>query len=174
MSYYVGVDPGLSGAIAIYNAVTGDIEAWDMPTFTVKSNGKNRRKLDYHGLATIGSYLTGLKVEKVLIEQVSAMPGQGVTSMFSFGAAAGAAEMMVAGAGLRYDTVTPVKWKKAMRISGNKDESRRAALRLFPRQRELFARVKDDGRAEAALIAYYAAGGGEVPRLRFSTLSEMF
>lgn len=164
MNYFVGIDPGLGGAIVAYNATTSELLTWEMPTFTVKSNGKNRRKIDYHGLGRIGVIIAGLGVKKALIEHVTAMPGQGVTSMFSFGVAAGAAEMMLAYTGVPYDTVTPVKWKKAMRVSGNKDEARRMASRLFPKQSELFSRVKDDGRAEAALIAYYASCEGAPPK----------
>jgi crossover junction endodeoxyribonuclease RuvC len=153
--FYLGIDPGLSGAVAFYSPSQDLLEVYDMPTHTVKTNGKQRRKIDFHQLAAIIRRCAPL-TSKALLEEVNAMPGQGVTSMFSFGKAAGAAEMALAYSGVTYDLVSPVKWKRAMRVTGNKDEARRAASRLMPVHAHWWARAKDDGRAEAALIAYYA------------------
>ena len=120
---YLGIDPGLSGALAFFSP-GGAMEVFDMPTHTVKSNGKNRRKIDFHGLAAIVRDRAAF-IHAGLIEEVNAMPGQGVTSMFSFGKAAGAVEMALAALQVPYDMVTPQKWKKALRVTSNKDEARR-------------------------------------------------
>lgn len=170
--WFLGIDPGLSGALAWYDPTYDELDVKDMPTHTVKSNGKQRRKIDFRLLA---AYVDNSRTftQKALIEEVNAMPGQGVTSMFSFGKAAGAVEMAVAYSAIPYDMVTPVKWKKAMRVTGQKDEARRAASRLMPKHAHLWARVKDDGRAEAALIAYYLAQqntGTHAPKLNLSEM----
>lgn len=84
------------------------------------------------------------------------MPKQGVASMFRFGENFGAVQMAVAGHGYEYHYVTPMMWKKHFRLSKNKGASRSLAMQRFPDNADLFSRVKDDGRAEAALIALYA------------------
>jgi crossover junction endodeoxyribonuclease RuvC len=92
-----------------------------------------------------------------LIEKVHAMPGQGVSSMFSFGRAAGIVEGVLAGLSVSFELIPPATWIKSMRTFGGKDGSRQRAQELFPDYAHLFARKKDDGRAEAALLACYAA-----------------
>jgi crossover junction endodeoxyribonuclease RuvC len=93
---------------------------------------------------------------KALIEKVHAMPGQGVSSMFSFGRAAGIVEGVLAGLSVPFELIPPATWIKSMRTFGGKDGSRQRAQELFPDYAHLFARKKDDGRAEAALLACYA------------------
>ena len=83
------------------------------------------------------------------------MPGQGVTSMFSFGRSLGILEGTLAGLDIPYTLVTPQVWKKAMGANASKDGAREMAMRLWPSKSELFKRKKDDGRAEAALLALY-------------------
>ena len=90
-----------------------------------------------------------------VLEQVSAMPGQGVSSTFRFGQNFGAVQMAIAGHGYVSHLVTPVTWKKHFKLSRDKGVSRSLAMDRFPNQAEKFSRVKDDGRAEAALLALY-------------------
>jgi crossover junction endodeoxyribonuclease RuvC len=89
----------------------------------------------------------------VVVEQVHAMPRQGVSSTFSFGKACGMIEGVVAARGLPIAWVTPQRWKKAMGVTADKNSSRQLAINLWPNEAELFKRVKDADRAEAALIA---------------------
>jgi crossover junction endodeoxyribonuclease RuvC len=94
------------------------------------------------------------------VERVHAMPGQGVTSMFSFGFAAGSLQQALASAEIPVTLVTPASWKAIYGLRGgreNKDMSRTKASELFPGCEHLWARKKDDGRAEAVLLAHYGS-----------------
>ena len=85
------------------------------------------------------------------------MPKQGVSSSFSFGFAAGAAQAMATANAIPIRLVRPNIWKKALKLTGGKDASRRLASELFPRYADQWVLKEHDGRAEAALLAYYAA-----------------
>lgn len=147
---YLGIDPGLSGAIA---AILPDgLEFYDMPTFQIK--GKTH--LDYAGLAYILRRYAIQSDCMVAIELVGAMPGQGVSSMFKFGQCYGAALATLATLKIPYQTVTPPVWKRTFRLIGeDKDASRARALELFPSAAEHLKRKKDHGRADALLLAEY-------------------
>jgi len=88
-----------------------------------------------------------------VIEGVHSMPGQGVSTTFKFGRAFGTVEGIVAALGIPSELIAPHTWKQKVGVSKEKASSRALAARLWPAQRDLFRRVKDDGRAEAALIA---------------------
>jgi crossover junction endodeoxyribonuclease RuvC len=88
-----------------------------------------------------------------VVEQVGAMPNQGVTSMFAFGESFGLVKGVLAGLGVVTSTVTPGKWKKALGVNAGKDGSRAQAAQRWPFQAHEFKRVKDDGKAEACLLA---------------------
>ena len=92
-----------------------------------------------------------------VIERVSSMPKQGVASTFKFGVAYGIIQGVVGALNIPVQFVTPTKWKKHFGLSADKEESRARALQLWPSRSELFARKKDHGRAEAALLALYFA-----------------
>jgi len=151
MSYTVGIDPGISGAIAIYrdNVLHSVV---DMPTLEVDSGKTKKRHIS---AVTLRDILEGYPNSHVAIEKVGAMPGQGVSSMFNFGRSAGIIEGVVAGLKLPSTYVTPATWTKAVGRAAGKDASRMRAMELFPTRAELFKRAKDDGRADAALIAYW-------------------
>jgi len=144
----VGIDPGISGAIARYNPSKATLDVWDMPILEV-----NKKK-------TISPYLVANILKEaaapVYIEKVAAMPGQGVTSMFNFGKGFGVLLGAAAGLGLQTTQVTPQTWMKALKCQKGKDANRQRACELFPQYSHLFSRKKDDGRADAALLAYYA------------------
>ena len=138
----LGVDPGKTGAIAAVDATTG-VLVWveDMPHDV---NGALIRELLLNEHA-IGAW----------VEQVHAMPRQGVSSTFAFGVAYGKVLGALTALLVPVHHVTPATWKKAMRVTADKGTSRTRAVDLFPTHAGTFARVKDDGRAEAALIARY-------------------
>ena len=164
MSAYLGIDPGLSGAIAIFNSRANpghEIEVFDMPVHRVKVNGSKKTVLDLQGLCNIIDPRSQ-RISMAFVEEVGAMPGQGVTSMFNFGFMAGCCQMVIAAHRIPLHTVRPSVWKKAMKVTTEKDTARRAAAMRFPKQSELFSRVKDDGRAEAALLAVYGAGRADI------------
>ena len=154
MKYILGIDPGLSGALALYNPETKDVEIVDMPTHEIKVNGKKKRTLDIYALGRWIDLNMNL-IKEAIIEEPSAAPGQGVTSMFNFGFSCGVAQAVVAANMIPMTLVRPATWKKALGLTSEKDLSRRRASMLFPQHIGKWTRAKDDGRAEALLLAYY-------------------
>jgi crossover junction endodeoxyribonuclease RuvC len=146
---FIGIDPGVSGAIAIL--APDGVTFADMPILEVKK----KSTLDYAGLACILRPLAdGGAIAAV--ELVGAMPGQGVSSMFKFGQCYGAVLATLAALQIPYELVTPPVWKRAYRLVGcEKDESRAAALRLFPQCAGDLKLKKHHGRADALLLAEY-------------------
>lgn len=150
----LGIDPGLSGAIAFLDTTTDALVIMDMPTVEMTRNGKNKREVSP---ALIADMIAGKGVTQAFMERVSAMPGQGVSSMFSFGRSTGVVEGVLAAYEIPTTLVTPQAWMKAMGVRAGKDGSRERAMQLFPQYADRFARKKDDGRSDAALIAKYGA-----------------
>jgi crossover junction endodeoxyribonuclease RuvC len=140
----VGIDPGNNGGIALLH---GDrlIYADHLPIV-----GKT---LSGHLLNNWFADIEPDTPTMVVVEQVHAMPKQGVSSTFNFGKAVGIIEGVIAARGLPITWVTPQRWKKLMGVTADKNTSRQLAINLWPDQAHLFARVKDVDRAEAALIA---------------------
>ena len=126
----------------------------DMPGASVRVGKHNRRQVSEYFLADLLSRWTP---DVAWIERVHALPGQGVTSSFSFGLSYGLVRGVLAGHGVPLSLVTPNEWKRLFRLSSDKNESRFMAARLFPTNAASFARVKDDGRAEASLLALFGA-----------------
>lgn len=156
--YSIGVDPGLNGAIAVIND-TGSLHILDMPTVTVERNNKSKRQVSATELAHIFANFNSNDTH-VYVEKVSAMAGQGVTSVFSFGRSFGMIEGILAANRLPVTFVAPATWVKAIGRGQGKDASRARAMELFPENQADFKRVKDDGRADAALIAYWGMKHG--------------
>ena len=153
MSYVIGIDPGISGAISVFDWNTRSLlEIIDMPTLEVDSGKTKKRHINALSLA---NYLDGFTDTHVVIEKVGALPGNGSVSMFNFGRSAGIIEGVVATLEMPHTYVTPAAWTKAVGRAAGKDASRMRAMELFPTRAELFKRAKDDGRADAALIAYW-------------------
>lgn len=148
-----GIDPGKTGALAIL--YPGSIEFLDVPR--VKLRGKDKPAWsDWHTQWT--NALEFACVDLVVIEEVSARPGQGVTSMFTFGRSLGFAHGIAAGIRPRprIEFVTPAVWKgKIGLLNSSKGASREKCRSIYPASSADLQRVKDDGRAEAALIAHY-------------------
>ena len=152
MSFIIGIDPGAAGAVAILEADGSLVQVFDMPAVEVTVAGKAKRRISPEMLA---AELRLYADAAAYIEQVAAMPGQGVASMFAFGEAFGLAKGVLAGLGISVQSVTPGRWKKALQLNAGKDAARAKAAATWPAQAGEFRRVKDDGRAEAALIALW-------------------
>jgi len=146
----VGIDPGLSGAICLLDT-EGTFCINDMPVHALVRGGKNKREIDPHRLAILLSGTIG----HAFIEQVGAMPGQGVSGVFSLGKTFGIIIGVLATHGVPMTFVSPVKWKKALQVPASKDGARARASQLLPQAAGEWPLVKHDGRAESALIALY-------------------
>ena len=158
MTRIIGIDPGLSGAVAVLTG-TDSLSVFDMPTMTVERNGKAKRQVSASELTEI-IYIMKNDDCHVFVEKVSAMAGQGVTSVFSFGRSFGMIEGILAAFKLPVTYVAPATWVKAVGRGQGKDASRARAMEIFPNNQTDFKRVKDDGRADAALIAYWGSRHG--------------
>ena len=146
----IGIDVGASGAIAVFE--NGKLIAvHDMPTKTIVINKRNKKRVDADAL----NELLDFHVDMAVIEAVTAMPNQGVSSMFAFGQAAGIVEGVVASVTNNVMYVRPQSWKGYFNLTNDKGTSREIAAQLWPEMSDRFKRVKDDGRAEAALIGLW-------------------
>jgi len=146
---YLGVDPGLGGAIALLDSYGELVEVHDMPVVDKRvsqallSDLVMTMDIDIHDALT------------AVIEQVSAFPKQGVAGVFKFGVSYGIVLGVIAGYRINTVHVTSTKWKHDMRLSKDKEVSRRRALDRWPRHAERFSLKKHEGRAEAALLALW-------------------
>ena len=152
----IGIDPGISGSICFFqDGVIKDVV--EMPTMTEgKKNKKqvNRSQIFNEISSRIKTYEK--KDIKVVIEQVSAMPGQGVTSMFNFGQSFGILKGICSAMQLPIYFVRPAKWKKYFNlINSEKDASRTRAIEIFPYFASNLSKKKDSNKADAMLIASY-------------------
>ena len=150
----IGIDPGLSGAIAILenNQV---INIFEIP---VMSEGKkNKRQLNSALLVSLlKENINNSEEVAVVVEQVNAMPGQGVTSMFNFGQTFGAIKGICAALDLPIFFVRPSKWKKHFElINSSKDSSRTKAIEMYPKLSNQLAKKKDVNKSDAILIARF-------------------
>ena len=149
---HIGIDPGLTGAIAKVQG--GNIEVWDMPTLEL-------RKKRFVNAPMLADLISSIRTPEcaVILERVSARPGQGVTSMFSFGTSCGIIQGIIAALHLPLTLVSPQEWRKRMGVPKGKDGSRQRVLELRPDLASRCARKKDHGRADAVLMGLY----GEKP-----------
>jgi crossover junction endodeoxyribonuclease RuvC len=160
---YIGIDPGVDGAVAVFDPQHHTLRVVDMPCVTLRVNRSHRQRVSAALLASDLAPLAAAAPSSAVrawVEEVGAMPGQGVASMFAFGKSAGIIEGVLAGLGFSYSLVPPPVWKRATRAGVGKDAARARAAQLFPHQADLFRRAKDHGRADAALIAFYGAEFG--------------
>lgn len=141
----MGVDPGLGGAMGFFD-----------PEFPTLCSAEDFPVADGELVpAQIAKILETMRPTVCVIEKVGAMPGQGVSSTFNFGRNYGVALGVIGALRIPIHRVSPAVWKKHFKLGKDKDASRALALRLFPSSGDYFARKKDDGRAEAVLIARY-------------------
>ena len=152
----IGIDPGISGSICFFQ--DGKIvDVVEMPTMT--EGKKNKKQVNGSQIFNeISEKIKKLdkKEIKVVIEQVSAMPGQGVTSMFNFGQSFGILKGICSAMQLPMYFVRPAKWKKYFNlINSEKDASRTRAIEIFPYFSSQLSRKKDTNKADAILIASF-------------------
>ena len=148
----LGVDPGINGALVFFDVDRGRLEIHDMPT--IVGSGTGRRSVNEAAVGLlVRSRADGLR--HAYVERVAAMPGQGVSSMFSFGRSYGVILGVLAALTVPVTLVQPQRWKAALSVPAAKDGARARASQLLPAFASQWPLVKHDGRAEAALIAYY-------------------
>jgi crossover junction endodeoxyribonuclease RuvC len=152
----IGIDPGISGSVCFVE--DGKIlDVVEMPTMT--EGKKNKRQVN--GSQVYNEISKRIKQAdkkdiKVIIEQVSAMPGQGVTSMFNFGQSYGILKGICSAMQLPMYFVRPAKWKKYFSlINSEKDASRTKAIEIFPYFSSQLSKKKDSNKADAILIASF-------------------
>lgn len=142
MSFFIGIDPGKKGAIAIFDTETYSVECVDMPDTTV----------------ALHDYIAGLPlIAGGLVEQPFYPQMIGITNAVKIASAYGTLIGALQWRDIPFQEIKPAKWKAALGLSSSKNASREKASQMFPDQADLFKRVKDDGRAEAVLIAVHAA-----------------
>ena len=150
----IGIDPGLSGAIAVLEdkKVLG---IYEMPVMA--EGKKNKRQLNSAQLVNIiKNNIIESEEIAVVVEQVNAMPGQGVTSMFNFGQTFGAIKGVCAALELPIFFVRPSKWKKHFElINSSKDSSRTKAIEMYPYLSNQLSKKKDVNKSDAILIARF-------------------
>tara|TARA_X000000368_G_C22927760_1_gene666097 strand:+ start:33 stop:527 length:495 start_codon:yes stop_codon:yes gene_type:complete len=152
----IGIDPGISGSICFF--IDGKIlDVVEMPTMT--EGKKNKRQVNgsqiYNEISKRINKLENNQA-RVVIEQVSAMPGQGVTSMFNFGQSYGILKGICSAMQLPMYFVRPAKWKRYFNlINSEKDASRTRAIEIFPYFSSQLSKKKDSNKADAILIASF-------------------
>ena len=152
----IGIDPGISGSICfLEDGIIKDV--LEMPTMT--EGKKNKKQVNGSQIFNEISFRVKTyekKNIKVVIEQVSAMPGQGVTSMFNFGQSFGILKGICSAMQLPMFLVRPAKWKKYFNlINSQKDASRTRAIEIFPYFSTQLSKKKDSNKADAILIASF-------------------
>ena len=152
----IGIDPGITGSICFFE--DGKIiDVVEMPNMA--EGKKNKRQVNgaqiYHEISKRIKNLEKKDI-KVIIEQVAAMPGQGVTSMFNFGQSFGVLKGICAAMQIPMYFVRPAKWKKYFNlINSEKDASRTKAIEIFPHFSTQLSRKKDSNKADAILISSF-------------------
>ena len=152
----IGIDPGITGSICFFE--DGKIaDVVEMPNMA--EGKKNKRQVNgaqiYHEISKRIKNLEKKDI-KVIIEQVAAMPGQGVTSMFNFGQSFGVLKGICAAMQIPMYFVRPAKWKKYFNlINSEKDASRTKAIEIFPHFSAQLSRKKDSNKADAILISSF-------------------
>ncbi len=144
MSSVIGIDPGLSGALALIGP--DGLNVVDMPTI--------EGRVDAYALTAL--LAEAGPVDRVAIERAQAYPGMGVSSAFNYGLSYGLILGVLAALERPVVHVAPSVWTKALHVGADKDAHRRRCMDRWPAHAQTWARKKDDGRADAALIALWA------------------
>lgn len=171
---FIGIDPGVSGAIALWTPDENALVVHDMPTFTVARAGSNKREVDALTLLDLLKDLKddatkyGEPVELAIIERAWPRQGDGASTAYANGANWGVAYCAIVSMHVPVEQIAPQKWKgdmgvpkgvgdtKAALLRSRKEQSRKRASALMPTHAAIWKCAMDDGRAEAALIAQYA------------------
>ena len=154
MKLYIGVDPGLTGAIAAIDHNGKLVTVKDLPTMpTGGKNTKVKLQIDPAALRDDLKFIFSHGDNyTAAIERVTAMPGQGVAGVFSLGDTYGAVRSVFAVLSVSSAFPTPAVWKRAMGLNSDKERSRAMAVKLFPESARFLSRKKDHNRAEAILL----------------------
>jgi len=144
----IGIDPGVGGAVAVVNP-DGEVICFDMPVVEVRG----KRRISATGLVDLLVRIGPARM--VVLEDVQGVQGSGATSAFAFGRGCGVIEGALAGLARPTTMVRPQQWTKDLGVGSDKGAHREAAMQLYPGDAEQFMRVKDDGRADAALLAHW-------------------
>jgi crossover junction endodeoxyribonuclease RuvC len=169
----VAIDPGFTGAIAILTdpdpALGVRLDVHDMPVHEVTRNRKKRRALAIYEIARIID--DAFPVHAAAIELVNGREGESIAADCAFCRGAGVVLGICAANFIRTEEVTPTVWRRSVGIKpgAGKDAARKRACELFPAHASLFSRVKDHGRAEAALLAWHFAQRLKAERLGGAT-----
>jgi len=150
----LAIDPGAKGALAFFRPEQGTLELIDTPTVEVKRGQKLKTEISPQMLAAI---IRARNPSIAILEIVGAMPGQGVSSMFQFGRGVGMLEGILSALDIPVTYISPQGWQKAVNARSGKDGNRQRAAELFRAYAHMFSRKKDDGRADAALMAWWGA-----------------
>jgi hypothetical protein len=143
----LGIDPGLTGAVAFFFPGAPDrVAAEDMPVVAGEID-----------CATLAARIAQMGPAFAIVERGGAMPGQGVASTFKFSASYGSVRGVLAALQIRSHLVAPAVWKKHFRLDSDKEKARALALRLFAASPEHFSRKRDHNKAEASLLALFGA-----------------
>ena len=164
-THFIGIDPGKTGAIARW---TPSLRKWlvlDMPTVKITRRSGTKKVIDHQTLAAVMAAMS-LPGSVGCVEEVASRTGQGVVSVFDFGLSYGAARQALASAEVPFIERVPQVWKRyhCIPAGADKEFSRELAILHFPAQAALLSRKKDNGRAEAMLIAEFLAGQYGVTR----------
>ena len=152
----LGIDPGLSGALALYDPHLDELAVHDVPVHELTRNGKNKREVDVQSLVDLVTDLAKDRPD-VFLENSTPMPGQGAASTFAFGKTFGIIYGVCAAHKLVIHRVAPAKWKRDLAVPKDKDGARARASQLLPSHSRWWPLKKHDGRAEAALLALWGA-----------------
>jgi len=151
----IGIDPGLKGGIAILedgNIIFADYTPVYSEDFIKGGKKKTRNIMD---VAAISDIMLEFKPDCGILEKVTARPGQGSTSMFRFGMGVGEYHGLLTALTIPYKEIRPQEWKKHFNLTSDKVESLNLATTLWPDWSKSFRLKKQDGIAEAALMAKY-------------------
>lgn len=157
-SCIIGIDPGVSGGIAVYDPIKCElVTAWAMPIIKKQIGRSTERKIDVKRLSTdLLDACVEYDVCAIALEHVHSSSQMGVTSAFSFGQTFGRIEAVCALCGPPIHLIRPAAWKQRMLVKGDKSASVAAARKMFGVS-PWFVKNSCDGLAEAALLAFYAA-----------------
>jgi crossover junction endodeoxyribonuclease RuvC len=147
----VGIDPGLTGGVAIVGEQGVVSLVDDLPIHRLASGKKIRSELD---LASLRQILVSNPIDHCVLEKVASRPGQGVSSMFKFGHCAGSIYGLIVGLQLPVSYLLPIQWQRAVGVGPSPDAARQRAAQLYPLAAPQLTRKRDAGRADAILIAH--------------------
>jgi crossover junction endodeoxyribonuclease RuvC len=150
----LGIDPGLSGAVATLDTIGCWVTVADIPVFEVRRGGKKRHDIDGRGLCRL---IAAAKPGHAYVEQAQAMPKQSAYATGIFFQVYGEVRGILTGLGVPFTIVHPKTWKLALHVPAEKDGARARASQLLPQAAHCWPLKKHDGRSEAALIAWYGA-----------------